>query len=132
MANLSNSEVALRAIDGRPGFWKTIGVVDFEVFEHTVVVPEGFVTDLASVPRFLWTIIPPFGKYTAAAVVHDYLYGVQRIGDTAIERVLADRIFMEAMKELGVRRTRRWAMFRAVRMFGWAPWRNKIVMEQQA
>lgn len=38
-----------------------------------VVVPAGFVTDGASVPRPLWPLFPPTGRYFAAAVVHDWL-----------------------------------------------------------
>src|SRR5438093_7156274 len=38
-----------------------------------VKVPAGFVTDLASVPVFLTWIFPRYGKYTKAAILHDYL-----------------------------------------------------------
>lgn len=33
-------------------------------------VPKGFVTDLASIPRALWSVFPPDGDYAKAAVVH--------------------------------------------------------------
>lgn len=39
-----------------------------------IEVPAGFVTDLASVPRIFWTLLPPDGKYAKAAIIHDYLY----------------------------------------------------------
>lgn len=42
--------------------------------ELTVTVPIHFKTDFASTPRFLWAFFPPYGKYTEAAVLHDYLY----------------------------------------------------------
>lgn len=38
------------------------------------IVPAGFTTDLASVPKFLWWILPPFGRHSRAAVLHDWLY----------------------------------------------------------
>ncbi|EOD5071623.1 TPA: DUF1353 domain-containing protein [Salmonella enterica subsp. enterica serovar Enteritidis] len=41
-----------------------------------ISVPAGFVTDLATVPRIFWTLLPPDGKYTKAAIIHDYLGGV--------------------------------------------------------
>jgi len=88
-----------------------------------VIVPEEFETDFASTPRILWPIFPPTGKYTAAAVVHDYLY---RRG--AVQRVVADAVFLAAMKELGVARWRRGIMYAAVRLFGWLSYRpNKQV-----
>ena len=46
----------------------------FDDERRHVVVPKGFRTDLASSPRILWPILPPFGRWSAAAVLHDYLY----------------------------------------------------------
>ena len=40
---------------------------------ETIVVPSGFVTDLASVPRAMWAFIAPF-DVARAAIVHDLLY----------------------------------------------------------
>ena len=57
-------------------------------------VPAGFVTDLASVPRVFWSLIPPEGKVDEPSVVHDYLYakgGDLRIGK--FSRADADRFF---------------------------------------
>ena len=42
--------------------------------DFNVTVPIHFKTDFASTPRFLWAFFPPYGKYTEAAVLHDYLY----------------------------------------------------------
>lgn len=39
-----------------------------------ISVPAGFVTDLATIPRIFWTLLPPDGKYAKAAIIHDYLY----------------------------------------------------------
>ena len=86
----------------------------------TITVPRGFHTDFASVPRVFWIILPPDGKYTQAAVLHDYLYSEQ-----ICERKTADRIFINAMKVLGVPLWKRRVMYRAVRMFGWIPWSKK-------
>lgn len=83
-------------------------------------VPKGFVTDLASVPRPLWGIFPPFGRYTAAAVVHDALY---RRHD--VQRAIADGLFLEAMEVSGVPRVTRYTLWAAVRLFGWMFYRRK-------
>jgi hypothetical protein len=60
----------------------------------TIRVPKGFVTDLASTPRRVWALYPPFGKYLSAAILHDYLYWTQMC-----ERDQADKIFYHAMKQ---------------------------------
>ena len=79
-----------------------------------VTVPAGFRTDFASVPRILWPIFPPYGQYTRAAILHDYL--CEQRGKCS--RFLADAIFREAMRQLKVPVCRRVAMYYAVRFYG--------------
>ena len=38
---------------------------------ESISVPAGFPTDLASIPRPLWWILPPTGDYLPATIVHD-------------------------------------------------------------
>jgi hypothetical protein len=63
----------------------------------TIVVPRGFVTDLASTPKSIWSVYPPFGKYLAAAVLHDYLYWKQ-----SCARDDTDKVFYQTMRDAGV------------------------------
>ncbi|MDL2275150.1 DUF1353 domain-containing protein [Desulfosarcina sp. OttesenSCG-928-G10] len=85
--------------------------------EEIIVVPAGTETDFASVPRALWRILPPWGKYSPAAVVHDYLY------DSGImTRAEADQVFLDLMKALGVPYLTRYAMYWGVRAGGWVSW----------
>jgi hypothetical protein len=87
--------------------------VGFEGSKNTIDVPAGFITDFASVPRPFWWIIPRWGSYGNAAVVHDYLY---QTGTKS--RKYADEIFLEAMKVSGTSWICRHIMFLAVRIFG--------------
>ncbi|AYV94403.1 DUF1353 domain-containing protein [Fusobacterium necrophorum] len=98
-----------------------------EINGYCITVPKGFITDGASVPRIFWTLFPPQGKYTPAAIIHDFLYS--ECNDTGINRTLADRIFLHIMKELGVSFLKRTAMYRAVRNFGESSWKPKIKNE---
>jgi len=77
-----------------------------------VIVPSGFVTDLASIPRIFRFLIVKNGRHRAAAIVHDYLVRLE----LAFSRRTADRIFLEAMKVSGVPKLRRWLMYKAVRL----------------
>ena len=61
---------------------------------YKITVPAGFVTDLASIPRPLWVLWPPFGKYTRAAVIHDWLYDMHRKGGKHYSRCYADAILV--------------------------------------
>lgn len=88
-----------------------------------IVARAGSRTDFASVPRIFWPVIPPYGRHGFAAVIHDELYRVQgRVGIPPLPRAECDRIFRDAMQSTGVRWTRRWVMWLAVRLFGWLPW----------
>lgn len=78
-----------------------------------IIIPKGYRTDFASVPKMFWSIIPPWGRYGKAAVVHDYLCDIR---DRPSEEV--HRIFNEAMGVLGVPNPRKWVMYQAVKWFG--------------
>jgi len=81
--------------------------------DEIITVPVGFITDLASIPRIFWTILPPNGKYAKAAVIHDYLYA-----NKIKTKEYADNIFLEAMEVLGVEETKRYIIYYAVKAFG--------------
>lgn len=84
----------------------------------TFTVPTGFITDLATVPRFLHWLTLPYGAYTRAAVLHDWLI-VERINHPDPEQRVTSRdtdgIFRRVMAELGVPWAKRWTMWAAVR-----------------
>jgi len=86
-----------------------------------IFVPVGFVTDLASVPRFAWMIFAPSdAQYAAAAVLHDFL-----CTSPGFNRRMADCIFVEALEVLGIPRWRRLAMFYSVRLYACIKRKNK-------
>jgi hypothetical protein len=82
-----------------------------------VAVPEGYVTDFASIPGLVQWLIQPFGRHSEAAVIHDWLYTLGTPGDPK-GRHLADRTFRRALHLVGVGFVRRWIMYIAVRMGG--------------
>jgi len=85
--------------------------------KEIIIVPAGFITDFASVPKIFWGIIKPTGKHGKAAVIHDYCYA------TAIySKFRSDQIFLEAMTVLGVEPWKRNVMFHAVVCFGFFAW----------
>jgi hypothetical protein len=114
-----------------PYRWKMIEPLrwngEFRNETRTLTVPatklEPFTTDLASVPRSLTWLFPRYGKYTKAAVVHDFLcQSFRQEPDEAtanallplIDRSDADELFRGLMKELGVPKLRRTLMWTAV------------------
>jgi len=90
----------------------------------------GFVTDLASIPWGLRWLFPPNGKWSKAAVIHDWGYcGGQIILPDGQQlkpsRFWWDVIFLEAMAVSKVPPLTRWLFFVAVRAFGGVGWRAK-------
>ena len=98
--------------------WKTLDAISYTCDSGEIIcVPPGFVTDLASVPRIFWNILPPFGKYDGAAIIHDYLYALQDR-----PRKNCDLILLEAMKTEGVSWITRETIYWGVRIGGWTAW----------
>lgn len=66
---------------------------------NIIDVPPGFMTDGATVPRWLWWLLPTWGTYSRAAAVHDFIIGSLEEGHplpNAPDRLTCDWIFWEA------------------------------------
>lgn len=108
------------AIEEQDAFqWRLIQPLIYEGEFDTFTVPAGTWTDLASIPRILWIVLPPIGAHNKAAVLHDRLYRTQ-----PVSRKDADGIFRRILKESYVGFKARWAMYLGVRLFGWLAWRE--------
>lgn len=86
-----------------------------------VVVDFDFVTNFASIPRVLWSLLPPTGPYTAATVIHDWLCRYPVVysdrGPRTITQAEGDRIFLNVMQILGVSWLVRHTLYRGVRVW---------------
>jgi hypothetical protein len=102
--------------DGRR--WRVLAAFRYQSRGREVVVPAGFVTDMASVPRALWWLMPPWDRYGPAAIVHDLDYRQQWVS-----RAEADALFLAGMAALKVPGPRRWVIYLALRLFGGFAWR---------
>ena len=85
------------------------------VGEASCVIPE---VELASIPKAFRSLIPQVGRHIQPSIVHDWCYESK----TNLTRAEADLLFLDGMKAVGVSRIKRWAMYRAVRAFGWTLW----------
>ena len=67
--------------------------VTFEYRYKDVIVPKGYITNGANIPRVFWSIFPPnMSDIMEAVVVHDYLCDKE-------EYQKADRYFRELLQE---------------------------------
>jgi len=79
------------------------------------VIPEGFVTDCASIPQFLWSVLGhPFGKnIRKASTLHDFLYR-----NNVVKRKVADQMFYDALVDEGMDQDRAQVYYSGVRIGG--------------
>ncbi|TCJ15227.1 DUF1353 domain-containing protein [Parasulfuritortus cantonensis] len=102
--------------------WITIEDMEYRIgtTNEKIVVPKGFVTDFASIPKPLWSFgLSPHGQYGRAAVIHDFLYWTQ-----GCSRVQSDRLLLIAMKESKVGSFDELAIFAGVSAGGESAWAN--------
>ena len=102
-----------------PLIYTTINGIDIKI-------PKYFKTDFASVPRFLWGILPPWGIYGKAAILHDFLYY-----SGLFTKKESDLIFLEAMEILEVDKWKRYSMYYSARLFGFRPWNRYRKQEKE-
>lgn len=85
--------------------------------KRLIMVKKYFITDLASIPRIFWSFYQPFGSYTLASIVHDYLYSKEGSRQVSCRKE-ADDIFLTIMEETAVPLVTRWIFYISVRLFG--------------
>jgi hypothetical protein len=92
--------------------WKLTKPFMYFFPQGTIIVPEGFVSDLDSVPRipFMYALLK--GRSVRAATVHDYLYKTQA------GKAYADSLFLRAMKDEKIPKRRRYPIYWGVALFG--------------
>ena len=79
--------------------------------KHEIIVPMGFLTDLASIPRYLWWWQAPHEKTMAPAMLHDYLYWEQ-----PYTKDEADAVMYQAMLDVGMSHGQANKIYLGVRM----------------
>lgn len=120
--------------EGR-SLWAVQSALEYQVGDdpdELIIVPPGFVTDLASVPRAVWSFYPPDGPWAKAAIIHDFLYATKGTGEwhthRGITRVApysrkeADDILKEAMADRKVGKWEQGVIWASVRFGGAGGW----------
>lgn len=86
-------------------------LIDGSLYE----IPARFKTDLASIPKILWSFVAPqYASYVAPSILHDYLYSCGQYNS----RKFADEVFYSALRDKGVNPVTAANFYWAVRLFG--------------
>jgi hypothetical protein len=79
-----------------------------------IIIPEGFMFDGASIPKYLrWRFDPFDPRWIRAACIHDRLYYTHEK-----PRKICDKILREVMLEDGSPKRTAWEFYYRVRLFG--------------
>lgn len=87
---------------------------------HGIIIPKGFETDGASVPKIFWWAFPPVEIYFGSAVVHDFQL------ESGVDWKSAERDFKINLKSDGVSDSRIFLMVNAVRLYGFLRGKRNI------
>jgi hypothetical protein len=105
-----------------PNLYKIDGELVFETSDgRRFTVPSGFVTDGATTKIMSW-LVPPWGHYQWAAIIHDYLIRKRKLGHSILgseEPAEIDAIFLEALRASNLPNWFCLMLYSAVRTFGW-------------
>jgi hypothetical protein len=107
------TDLKVGEVDSRD--WRLLSDLVFKTKDVEYRVPEGYVTDFASVPRATAWLYPRTGLHSKAAVLHDWLI-THMLPTGYITSTHVDWMFYQAMKASGVSFPRRWVMWAGVRL----------------
>jgi hypothetical protein len=83
-----------------------------------IIVPKGFKTNFASVPRLAkFYIDDDDWQIRAPSCIHDFLYSAES-AELGFTRKQADEVLLEAMMGLGMRKTKALLIYFVLRLFG--------------
>ena len=94
--------------------------------ELGIVVPKGFYTDGASVPKLFRGIFPDIHQYFPATLLHDFLiFERRKVGKmTSKIRKEIDKKFYNQLLKIGVSKTRSKIMYLGVRIYAFFNYRK--------
>lgn len=114
------SSLEVKAVFGTKQWQLTRPLFYVTANNRSVVVPVGYRTDLASVPRPVWWLIPRDDEFARRpSVIHDFIY---THGTAKFTKAEADQVFYDALLEEGMPKPLAWLMFAAVRIGGRGNW----------
>lgn len=92
-----------------------------------IIIPRGFMTDGASVPRIAWALLDATDPdILYPSYLHDFLYSRRGIlGSVEFTRFECDYVLRQGMLSVGASRYKASAVQLAVNLFGQEAWRNQ-------
>jgi len=96
--------------------------LSMDLYSPEVTIPAGFITDGATVPRLFQNLVPSFGRYLPAVIIHDYMC----VYDISFPVEEARATFKTNLKRCGISNKYLYAMYYSVVWFGPKSWWRKL------
>lgn len=105
-------------------WWKLDRSISVELKDKSIIcIPRGFVYDMATVPKWLWSVVRPFNDGLFATLIHDYLYVNNH--EHSLTRKQSDEEYLFWLKIINDNSIDNYIRFIFVRAFGWMWWVKK-------
>ncbi len=102
-------------IPSKDYWFRTCRFMSVEIDKNNIIIPDNFKTDLASIPKPLWSFYSPLKTETIApSILHDFMYNCPN----DYSRYEADRIFYYALRDHDLDFIHAILYYAGVRMFG--------------
>jgi hypothetical protein len=106
-------------------YWKITKPITVMLSTNNIItIPNGFYYDMATIPKWLWSIIRPFNDALLATLIHDYLYIHQE--EHTLTRKQVDDEFLQWSNLTNKNKFDNYVRWVFTRVFGWLWWK-KIV-----
>lgn len=103
-------------------YWKIINKINVLLSnDEVIVIPKGFYYDMATVPKWLWSLVRPYNDGLIAFLIHDYLYVHQDVH--SMNRYEADMEMLIWLNRTNSNKFDNYLRFFFVRLLGWLWWR---------
>jgi len=105
-------------------YWKIQNPLTIELSNGEVInIPKGFVYDMSTVPKWLWSFVRPFNDGLFGYLVHDALYTDKTTGMT---RKQCDKEMLFWTNITNDNKFDNYLRYYIVRLLGWIWWKNII------
>lgn len=119
------TELDVRLVDGDNVWMLESPLIYYSPLVGRIMVPSGFMTDFASVPRLPIAYALFGGKAHREGVIHDYLFRKDAVPEVSFSK--ANKVFYEAMEARNKPFYIRWPMYLAVCMFSYPCFHKRAV-----
>jgi hypothetical protein len=104
-------------------YWKLQQPITVQLSNSVIInIPKGFLYDMSTVPKWLWSFVRPFNDGLFGYLVHDVLYVIR---DHGMTRKQCDKEMLFWTNLTNDNKFDNYLRYIFVRLFGWLWW-NKV------